>query len=110
MFGKKHSPETLEKMRKPKSQESRLKLSITTKKLASQNKLFCQSEEGRECFKQQALKKSKNGSHPWNNTISVFNLNTKRVERITKNEFELNREKYVGVNSKLKKETTNAIT
>lgn len=51
---------------------------------------------------------SASGEHPFNGTIFVFNIETRRGERVSKYEYEVNREKYVGNNSKIKKEVLSA--
>ena len=56
------------------------------------------------------LEYSANGNHPFNGTISVFNIEIKRGERVSKDEYQNNREKYVGNNSKIRKEIINALT
>ena len=110
MYGRTHSEETIRKMQKPKSEEHRQKMRLSAWSRAAKGELYCQSVFGREKSRRQMIEYSNLGKHPFNGTMSVFNIETKRIERVNKDEYQNNREKYVGVNSKIRKEITNAIT
>ena len=110
MYGKTHSEESIRKMQIPKSEEHKQNLRLSALKRSAEGKLYCQSEDGRNRSRKQMLEYSANGNHPFNGTISVFNIETKRGERVSKDEYQNNREKYVGNNSKIRKEITNAFT
>lgn len=106
MYGKTHSEETIIRMQKPKSEETKEKLSLSAKSRSAKGELYCQSSSGREKSREQMLEYSRLGKHPFNNTMSVFNIETKKIERITKDEYQNNREKYAGINSKIRKSIT----
>lgn len=84
MYGKTHSEETIRKMRGPKSEKHKQKIKLS------------------------ALKKVTEGRDNFSGRVSVFNIETKKGEVISKDEFKNNREKYVGNRSKIRKEILNA--
>jgi hypothetical protein len=105
MFGKAHSEETRAKMRKPKTDDHKQKIKDwAIKRVEEGTHPWLGADRSRKMM----IKRVEEGTHPWQNTLSVFNIVSKKIVRISREEFTMNRSMYVGLRSPLAKEVYRA--
>lgn len=105
MYGRSHSEETLAKMRKPKTAEHKQKLKECASKRVENG---THPWLGGDHSKRMMNKKVEDGTHPWLNTISVFDIISEKIVRVSKEEYIMNKTRYVGIRSSLVKEVYRA--